>query len=396
MADAVKETADMAQRLTSIADALAGEEAASNAANQLTQRSVELLKESGVARMLQPKDRGGFESHPTEFCESVMAIASKAPSAGWVAGVVGVHPWQFAWLDERLQEEVWGEDADTWIASPYAPVGKGRRVDGGFILNGRWQFSSGTDHCQWVVLGGIEVDDSGAVIPGALRHFILPRSDYDIVQDSWDVVGLRGTGSKDVVIKDTFVPDYRTASAEDVFGGAMARKNRPNNPLYSLPFNLVFPAAIAAGTIGIAEGVVHRFAEYMESRVDVMGLTATEHPFRMAALGSAVSDIQASRTHYLNDLTALYDFAVGGGQVTPAMQYEARRNQVRAARRATDAANLVFRHAGGNVARVDNPVQIFHSSLGVAMGHATNQDDMIYRAWAGYSFGAPIPPGVYI
>lgn len=386
----------MSQKITEIADALAQDAVASDEAGTLTDRSVALLHESGVARMLQPKDFGGFESHPREFCEVVMEFSSKAPSAGWVAGVVGVHPWQFAWLDRKLQEEVWGEDPDTWVASPYAPQGVGRRVDGGFIFNGRWSFSSGTDHCQWVVLAGLEADETGEIVPGAVHHFVLPRSDYEIIEDSWNVSGLSGTGSKDVVVKDAFVPEYRTAKAEEVFDGTLSRKNRPGNPLYALPFNVMFPAAVASATLGIAEGVLHRYGEAQAERVDVLGVKATEHPYRMAALGAASSDIQASRLHILTDVTALYEHAQGGGEITPAMHYEARRNFVRSLRRAHDAAQLVARHAGGNAHRLDNPIQRFSRDLEVAMGHAANQDDFIYQAWGAYSLGAPIPAGVYI
>ncbi len=382
--------------VTDIADALADEAVASDDLNQLTPQSVKILREAGIVRMLQPSDRGGLERTPREFCEAVMEIASKAPSAGWVAGVVGVHPWEFAWLDPRLQEEVWGEDPDTWIASPYAAMGTGRRVEGGYIVNGRWSFSSGTDHSDWVVLGGLVRDTTGEIVPGETHHFVIPRSDYVIDEHSWDVAGLRGTGSKDVVVTDAFVPDYRAPSVADVFSGALAREHRPGNPLYAMPFNVVFPAAIASATIGIAEGVLHRFAEYMATRVDVMGLKGADHPFRMAALGSATADLQASRLHLLSDLSALYDFAAGGGAITPAMHYEARRNQLRAVRRAADAAALVFKHAGGNAMRVDNPIQRFYADLNVAMGHAANQDEMIYMAWGGYSLGAPIPPHIYI
>ncbi len=126
-----------------------------------------------------------------------MRIASLDGSTGWVAGIVGVHPWEMAMCDPQVQEEIWGQDQDTWIASPYAPMGVLRPVDGGYIFNGRWQFSSGTDHCDWIFLGAFMGDAEGnRVMPPRNYHVILPRSDYEIVEDSWDVVGLRGTGSQ--------------------------------------------------------------------------------------------------------------------------------------------------------------------------------------------------------
>ena len=113
-----------------------------------------------------------------------------------------------AYADPRGAEEIWGDDVDTWIASPYAPQGVAKPVDGGYIFNGRWQFSSGTDHCDWIILGAMLGDADGKpLMPPQMLHMILPRKDYEIVEDSWNVVGLRGTGSKDVIVKDAFVPD---------------------------------------------------------------------------------------------------------------------------------------------------------------------------------------------
>ncbi|MFJ1912934.1 hypothetical protein ACIOGX_13470 [Streptomyces sp. NPDC088147] len=74
-------------------------------------------------RLLQPRDFGGHAAHPRDFAEAVMAVARVCGSTGWVSGVVGVHPWEMALMDRKLQAEVWGENPDTWIASPYAPQG---------------------------------------------------------------------------------------------------------------------------------------------------------------------------------------------------------------------------------------------------------------------------------
>ena len=104
-------------------------------------------------RMLQPVEHGGYAAHPVDFAEAVMEVAKGCGSSGWVCGVGGVHPWEMALMDARLQKEVWGEDQDTWIASPYMPSGVATPVEGGWRLTGRWQFSSGTDHCDWIFLG---------------------------------------------------------------------------------------------------------------------------------------------------------------------------------------------------------------------------------------------------
>ena len=122
---------------------------------QLTDQTAKAMKAAGNIRLLQPSKYNGFEVHPREFAETVMATASLDPAAGWINGVVGVHPYQLAYADPKVAEEIWGADVDTWVASPYAPQGVAKPVDGGYIFNGRWQFSSGTDQCEWIILGAM-------------------------------------------------------------------------------------------------------------------------------------------------------------------------------------------------------------------------------------------------
>lgn len=378
-------------------DRFVNEEVPSNALGRVTDEGARLLRESGLVRMLQPKEFGGYEADPREFCELVMDLASKASSLGWVGSVVGVHPFQFGQGDPRLQEEVWGGNHDIWTASPYALMGRARRVDGGFVLSGQWPFSSGTDHCQWVVIGGLADSEDGPAGEFTVPyHFVLPRADYEILQDSWNVMGLAGTGSKDVVVKEAFVPAYRTFNVADLNDRVYATRNRPGSPLYQIPFDLFFPGAISAATMGIAAGVVNHFAEYTGGRVSRMGGMQTQNPYHMASLGAALADIDASRQHVLGDISAMYKLVVGGGRVTKEMKQKARVNQVRAVRRAADAAAMVFKHAGGNASRVTNPIQRTWRDLSVAMGHACNVDDPVYAAYAGSLYGVPVPRGVII
>lgn len=184
-----------------------------------------------------------------------MATAALDPAAGWIVGVVGVHPYQLAYADAKVAAEIWADDVDTWMASPYAPQGVAKPVDGGYLFNGRWQFSSGTDHCDWIILGAMLGDEKGIpLMPPQMLHMILPRKDYEIVEDSWNVVGLRGTGSKDVIVKDAFVPTYRTMDAAKVMDGTAQREAGMTEPLYLMPWSTMFPLGISAATIGIAEG----------------------------------------------------------------------------------------------------------------------------------------------
>jgi alkylation response protein AidB-like acyl-CoA dehydrogenase len=385
------------QNLKTLGDNITKEINASEVQSFITDQAAKLLRESGMIRMLQPKDFGGDEVHPREFLQVLTELTARAPSIGWVGGVVGVHPFEFAQAERKVQEEVWGRDPDTWVASPYAFFGRAKRVDGGFILNGQWPFSSGSDHCKWSVLGVLAEKQDGPAGEFSQRyHFILPRSDYELLQDSWQVMGLAGTGSKDVLVKNAFVPDYRTIEVARLNSQEYASKNRPGQPLYQVPFDLLFPAAIAAATVGIADGVIRQFSDYSRDRVARTGITMTQNPYHMADLGAAIADIDAAHLQILSDVTDAYEFVCKGGHITSEMQARARVHHVRAVHRAAEAAASVFKNVGGNASRLANPVQRQWRDLTVAMGHATVVAPPVYAAFAGSLYGIPAPAGVII
>ena len=344
-------------------------------------------------KILHPADFGGFEGSPVDFYASVLAIGSRSASAGWVTSVVGVHAFQLAQADRRLQEEVWGEDADTWVASPYAPFGKATPVEGGYLFSGRWPFSSGTDHCQWIVLGGMLVDEDGNVAgPDPVRHFVLPRADYEIVQDSWNVVGLKGTGSKDVVITDAFIPHYRVIDPTALGAFELAkREGRYDSPTYRMPFHTMFNGTIAAGTLGAALGVLGACTAYMRGRVTVKGVATNQDPRHLFMLAEASADIDASRMQFLRGIEEMWDHATRREEIPMELRARVRRDQVRSVHRAVEAADSLVKMAGGNALRLDSPIQRFWRDAHMGLGHQANQEDSVYQAFGLSHMGLPIP-----
>ncbi|MGY4712816.1 acyl-CoA dehydrogenase family protein [Mycolicibacterium sp. CBM1] len=381
-------TARVIDKTMEIADQLREQAVEAEKIGKLTDTTVKNMKTAGHIRLLQPKQYGGLEVHPREFAETVMAIAALDPAAGWINGVVGVHPYQLAYADPRVAAEIWADDVDTWVASPYAPQGVARPVDGGYIFNGRWQFSSGTDHCEWIFLGGLLGDADGRpVMPPQMLHMILPRKDYEIVEDSWDVVGLRGTGSKDVIVKDAFVPTYRTMDAFKVMDGSAQREAGMTETLYLMPWSTMFPLGISSATIGIAEGALAAHLDYQRERVSAAGTAVKDDPYVMYAIGEAAADINAARQEILANADRIYDIVDAGKQVSFADRAAGRRTQIRAVWRAVMAVDQIFSRSGGNAMRMDKPLQRYWRDAHTGLAHAIHVPGTAYHASALSSFG---------
>ncbi len=272
--------------------------------------TIKELATVGLFRLVQPRLHGGLAADPAVFLDCIRELARACGSTGWVIGVFGCNTWQLSLYDPRAQEDVWGVDRDARICSSIAPVGQVARVEGGYRLNGRWGFSSGSDHADWVMLGGMVRDDDGK--PVEMRHFLLPRTDY-AVDRVWDTVGLRGTGSNDVVVENAFVPAHRTIGAEQI-----ASRIRPGHavnpePLYRLPMGSVFTSTISTPIVGMAEAAYQGYLDATRDRIKVAGMSrAAEDPFTQARVGRAASDIDAAWLQLVRNISDLYDCAKRG------------------------------------------------------------------------------------
>lgn len=232
---------------------------------QLPMETVADLQEAGFFRMIQPKRWGGLEVEPETWFEAGQLIATACPSTAWVLGVVGVHAWQLALFDAAAQEEVWGDDSATLVASSYMPVAKVKIVDGGYRISGRWSFSSGCDHCSWSFLGGF-VPPHGEFNRPDMRTFLLPRADYTIV-DNWNVSGLKGTGSKDVVVDDAFVPEHRTHRFSHGFALSSPGNALNDAPLFRIPFGQLFTRTVANPATGMLRGALDSYLEITSRKI---------------------------------------------------------------------------------------------------------------------------------
>ena len=357
--------------------------------------SVKAIEETGFFRLLQPTRFGGHEAEPITFLTAVRLIASACGSTGWVASVLGVHAWQLALFPPLAQDEVWADDPAARMSSSYAPTGRAEAVPGGHRLTGRWSFSSGCDHATWVLLGAIVLNDEGKPID--FRTFLLPVSDYEI-DDVWDTVGLRGTGSNDIVVSGAFVPEHRSLSFTDVSRCKCPGHEVNKAPLYRLPYGSLFSYSITTPIIGMATGAYDAHVAYQRDRVRAayVGQKAAEDPFGQVRIAEAASLLDAAWAALERNMAELMAHAHAGEKIPLPLRLRVRRDQVTGTGQAIRAVDLLFENSGGRALKTGTPIQRFWRDAHAGRVHAINDPERALSMFGRGEFGHDVPPDAMI
>ncbi|MBB5136873.1 3-hydroxy-9,10-secoandrosta-1,3,5(10)-triene-9,17-dione monooxygenase [Thermocatellispora tengchongensis] len=382
-------SADVLDAVRPLLPGIAERAARADAERRVPEETIRELVRAGVFRMLQPRRYGGVESDPVRFFEVVREISAACGSTGWVVSVLGVHPWQLGLFDDAAQREVWGEDPDVLVSSSYAPVGRLTPVEGGYELSGRWRFSSGCDHASWALLGGLVVGEQGR--PVDFMTALVPRADYT-VEDVWDVIGLRGTASNDIVVERAVVPRHRVMrNYEQAQLRGPGQKVNPG-PLYRMPFGTVFTTAITAPVIGMAAGCYRSYVRAMRDRVRLSlgGGRFAEDQFAQVAVARAASEIDAAVLQTDRNVREAYEHAVRGEPIPMELRLRARRDQVRGTERALEAIDILFKTAGGNSLGRGNPIERAWRDAHAGSVHVANEVERALGMYGRDAFGLTV------
>ena len=374
-------------RARALAPVLAQRAAQAERDGMLPRQSITDMVEAGFFKVLQPKRFGGFELDPRVFYSVQMALAEGCMATAWVYGVVGVHNWQLPLFPEAAQQDVWGRDPQTLIASTYMPVGKAEKVEGGYRFSGHWQWSSGVEHCEWIFLGGILPKKDGS---GAMEHctFLLPKSDYKVVHN-FDVLGLRATASHDVVVDNAFVPDHRTHRTNDYTDqGCPGRATNPGW-LYRIPFIQVFQRAVSTACIGALDGAVAQFRARSAAHVGKHGSkTAEDVNAQLAVTEAMMTSDELKLVLYRN-----YGQVAGYAERSERMPVEERllhRAQSAAVpKRCAEHVNDMMRACAASGVFKSNSLERIFRDVHTARGHIANNTDTFARAHGAVMLGLP-------
>jgi 3-hydroxy-9,10-secoandrosta-1,3,5(10)-triene-9,17-dione monooxygenase len=354
---------------------------------RLPDDTVSDLDEVGFFKLLQPEQWGGYQADPALFYEAVRRIASACGSTGWVSSIIGVHNWHLALFDQQAQEDVWGEDASVRVSSSYAPMGAGEVVDDGYKVSGAWQWSSGCDHATWAFLGGPVIKDGRPVDFGS---FLIPRTDYRI-DDVWNVVGLKATGSNTVVVKDVFVPRHRFLSYKAMNDGTAGGYEKNTAAVYKMPWGTMHPTTISAPIVGMAYGAYDAHVEHQGKRVRAAfaGEKSKDDPFAKIRIAEAASDIDAAWRQLVGNVGEEYALLSAGKEIPFSLRARARRDQVRATARAIASIDMLFEASGATALNLDQPVQRFWRDAHAGRVHAANEPERAYLIFGNDAFGLP-------
>ena len=329
------------------------------------------MQEAGFFRILQPKRWGGYEMNPNVLFDVQKLLAEGCMSTGWVYGVVGCHPYELALFHDEAQHEVWGEDTGVLASSSYQPVGKVERAEGGFYLSGRWGFSSGSEHCQWVLLGAM-VPPLKEGDPPDMRTFLVPRKDYQIL-DAWYTFGLQGTGSQDILIERAFVPDYRTHKAVDGFLCKNPGQAENGGPLFRLPWAQVFLRSVSTAALGGTRAAINAALEIAQSRISTnTGKVSKADPILQVAIATAYAQLDELETVLRRNFNDLMALAEAGEEIPMATRQLYRFQSSSVARRCAALVDALLPLLGGRAIYTSSPIVQPWLDLNAARAHVAN------------------------
>jgi 3-hydroxy-9,10-secoandrosta-1,3,5(10)-triene-9,17-dione monooxygenase len=255
--------ANLLARAQALVPNLARRATAATAARHVPDATIAEFRHAGILRVLQPCRFGGYQESIGVFLQIVETLSEGCASSAWVYGVLGELQWVIALLPERGQEDIWSNEPEAVAAGSLVPRGLGRRCPGGWRVTGRWTFASGCTHAQWVIIGARCEDAAGNELP---RYLFVPVGEIETVDD-WHSLGMRGTGSRSLVLHDVFVPEHRTVALRDVLDGTPpGRLVHPDYPLLRAPRYYLVPFVLPAVAFALARKALALLPPLLQAR----------------------------------------------------------------------------------------------------------------------------------
>ena len=305
---------------------------------QLPSETVTDLREPGLLLAGRPERFGGHAVDFDTLMEIAAILGEGCGSTAWCYSVWVNHNWLVGLYDDVAQREFFGSGPDVLASSAFDPMaGQVAPADGGYMLHGRWRFSSGADAASWALLGGVTPDQG----PGL---FLVPRACYHVV-DTWFVSGLAGTGSKDVVIDaPVFVPATHFASYAAAGAAATPGRQLCDRPSYRIPMYTILPWTLVAPLVGVGQAAIGAFQAQCRERLARVAGGWDPQPAQ-ARLAESSAAVDCARLLMRDHLEAAISRGVTGEAFTLEERARYRRDMCFAARLTVSAVTRLSRPA---------------------------------------------------
>ena len=257
--------------------------------------TIEDIKKAGIHKMFTPKRYGGFEMDWGTQVDVARELGKGCASTSWLSSVVMSHSWNLGRFPADAQEEFWPSCPEAIIATAFAGGGEMKETEGGYILNGLWRFASGVDHSDCSIVAGQYKNSrskSGTVLD--YRMALIMPDQYEIV-DTWHAEGLKGTGSKDIKVVDTFVPEHRTVKALELGGNNPPGSELHESYIYRVEMGMYFNTLLSGPILGATHGVLLEYLEQTRSRFGSMfGERVSEQASVQQKIGESYAELRTS------------------------------------------------------------------------------------------------------
>lgn len=358
-------------RARDIRPVLARNAAQTDSLRRLTDEVVRALRDNGLCRLMVPKRFGGYQTSIRTYIDVMAEIGQGCGSTAWVASLINVCEWLAGLFPDRAQRDIWGADPDAWIAGSLAPNGNAVPVDGGWRVTGRWPWASGSMHAQWVACGIHMANERGEMTNLGLS--LMPIADVT-VEDTWFMVGMKGTGSNTIVATDAFVPEHRFLPYPPAFEGRY-RTEHVDEPVYRVALVPVTVLILAGSQLGAARAAL----DYVISKAKTRGITHTTFQRQADSSGFQMLVAEAAMkidTAFLHAGRAADDLdRAADARRHPDLVERARvrMDTALAAKYAREAVELLVQAHGTSSLGDHNPLQRMWRDVHVASHHAITE-----------------------
>ncbi len=312
------------------------------------------LAEAGVFRIAIAREYGGAERRPADLVRVIEEVSRADGSIGWCVMIGSATAALSGFLPPASAREIYGSDPLVITGGAVAPTGKAVRADGGYIVNGRWQWGSATQNCSWITGGAMILEDTHSRLATSgdpeLRLMIFPAQDVEIL-DTWDSAGLRGTGSHDFQVKNAFVPQDRALAIVPTLPAV-------ETPLYRFPLIGLLAIGVCAVSLGIARRAIEEFIALAAGKVPTWERKTLAHSARIQeTVAEAEATLRSARAFLFQAIDAAWEPASAGERPSLELRRDLRLAAANVAWQCLKVVDAMYSMGGGSVVHASHPIQ---------------------------------------